>query len=473
MKALSTFVILSIAAVAAFGQTPKDGPTLRSLETKLPQKTASVTLHMDRFYGIGPDGHVSSSQGTLAMLRKYDDAKAFTVMKNVPTNLKDMQEYFYILDLPQFVFQSYVAGLYSKEYLEKRLTGNKFELKDTIRLSRQPLKCYVSAVSGMRDNDAVYMIDVDNDGDFANDQLRPALKGSTNEDLKVKGAVPVTINYLASDNTIKEDKRLVFMSLLGHGSGTEMDFSFPEFNYMRFIYKGKPYLVTTTNYSKSAVMIVPDRPYFDRIGKLNSVKIGQYAKVGDDEFIVSNIMNNGNDLVLTGADINGFGDKKEVKVLPGKSSIKTASAKVSRQLGYKAPIAAGVNINPNINLKGLVNTANLKGKYVFIDIWGTFCVPCIAEFPKIKEAYSVFGGKNLEVVGIVDDRQPGTTQQIFKQQLLPWPNIQMDAKTSQTAGYKDINAYPTTYLLDPQGKIIDIDLRGEDLLNKLKTLIAK
>jgi thiol-disulfide isomerase/thioredoxin len=395
------------------------------------------------------------------------------VMKNVPANLKDMQEYFYIIDLPQFVFQSYVAGLYSKKYMEERLTGNKFDLKDTVRLSRQPLKCYVSAVSGMRDNEAVYIIDVDNDGDFGNDQLRPALKGTTDEDLKVKGAVPVTINYLGNDNTIKEDKRLVFMSLPGYGNSTEMNFSFPEFNYMRFVYKGNRYMVTTTNYSKSAIMVVPDRPYFDRIAKLNSVRIGQFVKIGDDEFTVSNIMNNGSDLVLTGVDVSGFGDEKAVKVIPGKGLLNKTGNKVSRQLGYKAPIAAGVNINPNIKLQGIVNTANLKGKYVFIDIWGTFCGPCIAEFPKIKEVYSQFSRQNLEVIGIVDDRQPSTTQQILKQQQLPWPNIQMDAKTSQTAGYKDINSYPTTYLLDPQGKIIDIDLRGEDLMNKLKTLIGK
>jgi thiol-disulfide isomerase/thioredoxin len=184
-------------------------------------------------------------------------------------------------------------------------------------------------------------------------------------------------------------------------------------------------------------------------------------------------MNNGNDLVLTGTDVSGFGDEKGVTVLPGKGAINKLGNKVSRQLGYKAPIVVGVNINPNINLQEMVSTAKLKGKYVFIDVWGTFCGPCIAEFPKIKEAYSKFGPKDLEVVGIVDDRQSSTTQQILKQQLLPWPNIQMDAKTSQTAGYKDINSYPTTYLLDRQGKIIDIDLRGEDLMNKLKTLIGK
>ncbi|MDB5003270.1 MAG: Thiol-disulfide isomerase or thioredoxin [Mucilaginibacter sp.] len=473
MKTLSTITFLLTVAVVCFGQTSKDTLRFSAPKTKLSQKTASITFHMERFFGTGPEGNVSTMQGTLAQLRKYDDAKAFTVMKNVPTNLKDMQEYFHILDLPQFVFQSYVAGFYSKEYMEKRLTGNKFELKDTVRLSRQPLKCYVSAVSGMHDNQPVYMIDVDNDGDFANDQLRPALKGTTDEDLKIKGAVAVTINYLGNDNQIKDDKRLVFMSLPSYGSGTEMSFSFPEFNYLRFIYKGKPYMVATTNYSKSAVMIVPDRPYFDRIAKLNSVKIGQYAKIGDDEFIVSNIMNNGNDLVLTGVDISGFGDKKGVKVLSGKDPANKGTNKVSRQLGYKAPVVAGININPNIKLQGIVNTASLKGKYVFIDIWGTFCGPCIAEFPKIKEVYSTFSRKNLEIIGIVDDRQPGTTQQILKQQLLPWPNIQMDAKTSQTAGYKDINSYPTTYLLDPQGKIIDIDLRGEDLMNKLKTLIGK
>lgn len=464
---LSAFAILLASTTICPAQALKDTARIGSLKTPVPQKTSSITLHLERKAGVGPEGHVASSNGTLAQLKGTETVKAYPTMKHVPTDLMNMQQYYYVIDLPQFVFQNYIAGLYSKAYLERMLPGNKFPLKDTVRLSRKPLMCYIAAVSGMRNGELVYMIDEDNDGDFGNDKIRPALSGTTDENVKVNGAVAVKVTYLNNDNKIIEDKRLVFMDRGSH-QGTEMNFAFPEYNYIRFVYKGSRYLIATTNHQRTAITLLRDQPQFDLSEKLNAVSIGQYIKIGDDEFTLSNIMNNGNDLVLTGADMSGFGDQK--------SSLTTATAskgplKISRQLGYKAPGIKGININPNIKLPGNVDLAKLKGKYVFIDVWGTFCGPCIGEFPYLTEVYTKFDRKDLEFIGLIDDRAPNTTQQIMKQHGLLWPNIQIDAKTSQTEGYKDINAYPTTYLLDREGKIIDIDLRGNALMNKLNSLI--
>ncbi|GAB3925563.1 TlpA family protein disulfide reductase [Mucilaginibacter myungsuensis] len=469
-KTLSALAIFLAGATASFGQTGKDTSKVLLPKTKQPQKVNSITLHMERMAGIGPDGHTSSFQGTLEHLRKYEGGKLYPVMKNLPTDLTNMQEFCYVLDLAQFTYQGYRAGLCSKEYMESHLSGNKFNLADTVLLSKTPLKCYVSAVTGIRDGKPVYKMDVDNDGDFGNDEYRPVLKDASSEELKVSGSVPVKITYLNNDNKIVDDKQLVFVSP-GHGNSAELYFAFPEFNYMRFTYKGKPYLAATTSFRRSGIIVVPDRPYFDRMANLKTIKQGQYISLGDDEFVLSRIINNGNDIVLTGADISGFGDKTIAKADAAKVSTAKKGTKISRQLGYIAPIASGININPAISSTGIVSTAKFKGKYLFIDVWGTYCGPCIAEFPHLKEVYSAFSRKDLEIIGLVDDRAPATTQQIFDKHQLPWANIQIDAKTSQTVGYKDINSYPTTFLLDREGKIIDIDLRGEALMNRLKLLI--
>jgi thiol-disulfide isomerase/thioredoxin len=240
---------------------------------------------------------------------------------------------------------------------------------------------------------------------------------------------------------------------------------------MQFKYKGKPYMIIADdNRSMPFFTIVPDRPYFTGLGKAKSIRTGQFAQVGDDDFKLSDITNNGNDVVLTGADISGFGSDKVATAKPASKGVKATP--VSRQLGFKAPEIRGLNINPQLQTGMAVATASLRGKYVFIDFWSTYCGPCIAEFDFLKEAYSKYSRNNLEIVGVVDDRDESTTLKILREHNIPWPNITAEGKATQIKGYGDILAYPTTFLLDPQGKIIALDLRGDALMNKLKTLIA-
>jgi len=350
-------------------------------------------------------------------------------------------------------------------------------VEDTVKLSRQPLKCYVSVLAGFNAaREPVFIVDANNNGDFADDVLRPVLKNVMDEALTVSSSVPVTVSYLYN-NQIKETTKLVFIQqhTFNPKDPFALNFSFPEFRYMRFSYKGQPYLITTDNNlpSNPFYTIVPDRPYFVSLTKAKKLKIGELAQIGDDMFNLADVSDDGAQLTLTGTDVSNFAALQTGGSGTTKTAAKTGDILgISRQVGFKAPAIKGINMNPQANLGAMIATEKLKGKYVFVDFWSTTCPPCIQEFDYLKEVYAKYKNKNFEIIGVVDERGKGSTVKILDEKKVLWPNIKTETPTTQINGYEDITSYPTTYLLDPTGKIIAVDLRTDSLMNKLKALIG-
>lgn len=113
-----------------------------------------------------------------------------------------------------------------------------------------------------------------------------------------------------------------------------------------------------------------------------------------------------------------------------------------------------------------------KGKYVLVDFWASWCGPCRKEMPNVVEAYSKFKDKNFEIVGVSLDSKKDSWTAAVKQLGMTWPQMS-DLKGWKSAANTvyGINSIPANVLLDPQGKIIAIDLRGEDLQNKLAEVL--
>lgn len=131
----------------------------------------------------------------------------------------------------------------------------------------------------------------------------------------------------------------------------------------------------------------------------------------------------------------------------------------SVQVGQPAPqfTINGVDGKP-------VKLADFKGKYVMLDFWASWCMPCRQENPNVVKAYQTYKDKNFTILGISLDKDPVAWKNAIAADKLTWAQAS-DLKDfdSPTAVLYAIEAIPSSFIIDPTGKIVAKNLRGAEL----------
>jgi peroxiredoxin len=126
---------------------------------------------------------------------------------------------------------------------------------------------------------------------------------------------------------------------------------------------------------------------------------------------------------------------------------------------------------PDVNGKK-VSISSFRGKYLLIDFWASWCGPCRMENPNVVEAYKTFKGKNFTILGVSLDKDKDAWKKAISQDHLTWTHISdlkyWNSQAVETFGFQGI---PFNVLVDPSGKVIAQELRGNDLENKLKEVL--
>jgi peroxiredoxin len=138
-------------------------------------------------------------------------------------------------------------------------------------------------------------------------------------------------------------------------------------------------------------------------------------------------------------------------------------------IGQPAPEIALPNPDGQV-----VTLSSMKGKYVLVDFWAKWCGPCRQENPNVVRAYNKYKDKGFTVFGVSLDRSKEDWLKAIQDDGLTWTHVS-DLKFWQSEAAKTygITGIPFSLLLDPNGVIIDKNLRGAALDEKLAEIFDK
>ena len=168
---------------------------------------------------------------------------------------------------------------------------------------------------------------------------------------------------------------------------------------------------------------------------------------------------------------------------PNKAVASFAAGAVQSYEGFASPLELAFTA-----LDGReVDLSKLRGKIVLIDFWATWCGPCLAELPNVKKIYAAYHEKGFEIIGVSCDSAPDSAKpsalartgaqvlEFARKNGMTWPQ-HYEGKKHNTGGNAlaarfAVIGIPATFLLDPAGRVVATNLRGEQLEAAVKRLM--
>lgn len=356
-------------------------------------------------------------------------------------------------DIYQTVYQNYFMGNISEErYRELQKVWN--WTPDSINLSKKPVKSKIAFAFGKDSIGALKMvIDSNNNLDLSDDKVFAPMEvdpsnNLPNDSLALSNTIEVVFERFLN-NKITEVRAPLLITHMGQFNMFMSNFA----QYATTKLNGGEIAVRSDNFTNlsyknpSIVKIDNSIGEIDKSGNEKVVEINEYIEVEGNIYKNLGVNKNENVLVLERVDL----PKNQL---------------FSTQIGYNAYDFSG----KDFKTEAPISLDDLKGKYVLLDFWATWCGPCIQEIPNLNVLYGKTDRSKFEIISIVGDSSAESLDKMIVKHAILWPQVVSNDINRIKEKY-GIKGYPTTFLLNPEGVIIAKNLRGKELESKVTDLM--
>ena len=402
--------------------------------------------------GFGP---FQSSRGGSIPLYNDDEnnpwKNTFLKVTGIPKNWTDVKVGDINSDFHQYVYQNYHSGHISKGWYDELKIMWNWE-PDTLNLSKEPIKCRAAfAIGNNSTGNTMVVVDANNNYDFSDDEPFELIQFDSELDwdsLANNEAIDVTFERLLNNKKIQFKVPLLISSV-------NMDQYYLLCNFAQYgTAKLGNHLISIhsfkfTNLTYNDVGITIDQ-------SLNGEKVDLQKVVFNNEYLEI-----GNDLYKN----LGVNRNEDVLLLEKMNLSKNQIR--STQIGNK-PFDFS---EKQFQKQNMISLDSLRGKYVLLEFWDTWCGPCIKEIPNLKTIYNKTDKSKFEIIGIVGNNEITVLEKFANKHGIVWPQI-IDY-SNKIKGKYGVRGIPATFLINPEGIIIAKDLRGKELETRVDSLIKK
>jgi peroxiredoxin len=420
----------------------------------------TVVVKMERMPGYGSFGISGSPLSPMGKDNPW--YSTIPAIKGVPDTLSNLMFSVFDTDFLQHAFQSYLSGKISRDFYNSCLEswGLKYEPD---KYSKKFVKEAIAIAAGYnKKGELLVFVDENNNFDLSDDApilIPPKSKKEKFSD-RLKNIKPVDAEFEYYDGKqIRKGKVWLYIDVgFGPPQNVEKKNTGPvnlfigiaQYFEGRFQENNIWYNIFAKNETgavkRDLLKIKVSRNDTIDISKLSNdvdQSSDQYLKFGNSYFKITKIAPDGKFITLVKENVT--------------------SQTEAAQTGFKAPGFTAKTISGDE-----ISLNSFKGKYVYLDFWGSWCMPCRYEIPGLKKIYKKYRNRPFTIIGIANDKKDNL-EKFVKQNDVRWSQILQD-KDKQIINEYNVQGYPTTFLIDTSGTILKKNLRSKGLEMELEKI---
>lgn len=379
-------------------------------------------------------------------------------VSGIPKDWKNVFKSMVWTDGYQFVYQNFHQGKIDSAFYEDLQKSWSWKPDET-RLSKKPIRCYIYMVRGTDKSGKVkMMIDTNNNLDFSDESAFEPEMATPKDTLRYYKNTRQVEYDIVQTGQIRQAHLPMAIRYLPHlPKAYQLAYSFPRYavaeieldnpNQQLAVNLG---FTSPSGQEESRLAFVDkNENYKGRFFNEKGFRIGEFIdlEIGGEKRRFRNL---------------GYNEFSGVLQLKGE---RVENTTYSTQPGYPLkPFAAKELLSGK-----MLDLKQYRGKYVMIDFWGTWCKPCVEEIPELLKLYARADTSRIEFISIAGEDSQERVRNFLKKTPMSWPQIVSDSTNKLVESYH-IQGYPTTFLLAPEGKIVDVGLRRHRLEAKLLEL---